>query len=141
MGRLQRTAAASAAAFLLLAGAAPAAVSNGSYKGKIAFQGYDIKFKVKGGKVTNIVARMLADCDRDGYSENFLIAPKGSWKIDGNKFSGKKTDTYDQSKATVIFKGQFSGGKVTGSIREYDYVDGNGIVCDTLVRKFTAKRG
>jgi hypothetical protein len=141
MGRLKRTTAASAAAFMLLSGVAPAAVSSGGYKGKIAFQGYEIKFKVKGGKVTNIVARMLADCDRDGYSENFLIAPKGSWKINGNKFSGKKTDTYGQSKATVIFKGKFSGGKVTGSIREYDYVDGNGIVCDTLVRKFTAKRG
>jgi hypothetical protein len=141
MARLPRIAAASTAAFMLLASAAPAAVSNGSYKGKIAYQGYDIKFKVKGGKVTDISARMLADCDRDGYSENFLIAPKGSWKIKGNSFSGKKTDTYGQSKATVVFKGKFSGGKVTGSIREWDYVDGNGIVCDTLVRKFTAKRG
>lgn len=141
MGSLIRTMAASGAAFLLLAGAAPAAVSTGSYKGKIAYQGYDIKFKVKAGKVTNISARMLADCDGDGYSENFLIAPKGSWKIKGSSFSGKKTDTVSHSKATVEFKGKFSGGKVTGSIREWDYVDGNGIVCDTLVRKFTAKRG
>ena len=141
MSTLTRTVAATSAAFILLAGAAPAAVSSGSYKGKIAYQGYDIKFKVKGGKVTNISARMLQDCDRDGFSETFLIAPKGSWKIKGSKFSGKKTDTYGHSKATVVFKGKFSGGKVTGSIREWDYVDGNGIVCDTLVRKFTAKRG
>lgn len=84
---------------------------------------------------------MLVDCDRDGYSETFLIAPKGSWKIKGNNFSGKRTDTYGQSKATVVFKGKFSGGKVTGSIREWDHVDGYGIVCDTLVRKFTAKKG
>ncbi|MEA2467434.1 MAG: hypothetical protein QOJ57_1560 [Thermoleophilaceae bacterium] len=97
MSRLSRTIAASAAAFALLATAAPAAVSTGTYKGKIAYQGYDIKFKVKGGKISNISARMLADCDRDGYSETFLIAPKGSWKINGSSFSGKKTDTYGQS--------------------------------------------
>jgi hypothetical protein len=141
MGHVLRTALASAAAFGLLAGTAPAAVSGGSYKGKIEYQGYEIKFKVKGGKISKISARMLQDCDRDGYSESFLIAPKGSWKIKGSSFSGKKTDTYGHSKATVEFKGKFKGGKVTGSIREWDYVDGSGIVCDTLVRKFSAKRG
>jgi hypothetical protein len=141
MGRLARISAASAAIFALLAASSPAAVSSGNYKGKIKFQGYEIKFKVKGDKISNISARMLTECDGDGSYETFLIAPKGSWKIKGNRFSGKKTDTYGQSKATVVFKGKFSGGKVTGSIREWDYVNGNGIVCDTLVRKFTAKRG
>ena len=141
MGRVLRTALASSAAFALLATASPAAVSSGSYKGKIKFQGYEIKFKVKGRKISNITARMLTECDGDGAYETFLIAPKGSWTIKGSSFSGKKTDTYGQSKATVVFKGKFSGGKVTGSIREYDYVSGNGIVCDTLTRKFTAKKG
>jgi hypothetical protein len=141
MSSLTRTLAASGAAFLLLASAAPASVSSGSYTGKIAYQGYEIKFKVKGNKITKISARMLTDCDRDGSFETFLIAPKGSWKIKGSSFSGKQTDTYGHSRATVVFKGKFTGGKVKGSIREWDYVDGNGIVCDTLVRKFTAKRG
>src|SRR4051794_4703532 len=120
MTLLTRTAAATAAAFLLISGVAPAAVSNGSYEGKIAYQGYAIKFRVKHGKISNITARMLADCDRDGYGENFLIAPKRSWKIKGSSFSGKKTDKYGQSKATVVFKGKFKGGEVTGSIREWD---------------------
>lgn len=141
MGRPLRTAIASTAAFALLATAAPAAVSSGSYKGKIKFQGYEIKFKVKGKKISKITARMLTECDGDGSYETFLIAPKGTWTIKGNKFSGKKTDTYGHSKATVVFKGTFSGGTVKGSIREWDYVDGNGIVCDTLTRKFTAKKG
>ena len=86
------------------------------------------------------VARMLADCDRDGYSESFLIAPPQSWTIKNGRFSGTKVQTVDKAKATVTFMGRISGGKVTGSIREIDSVSGNGIVCDTLVRKFTAKR-
>jgi environmental stress-induced protein Ves len=53
---------------------------------------------------------------------------------------GKRTDTFDQSKATVELKGRFSGGTFKGFVREVDFVEGSGIVCDTLERKFTAKR-
>lgn len=126
---------------LLIAGAAPAATSsNGSYKGKIDYQGYDITFKIKGNKISKIVARMLADCDRDGYSEEFLIAPDASWTIKNGKFSGKKVQSYDQSKAYVTFAGTVKGGTVKGFIREWDTVEGSGIVCDTLKRTFTARR-
>lgn len=55
--------------------------------------------------------------------------------------SGKRTDTFDQSKATVELKGSFKGGTFKGLVREVDFVEGSGIVCDTLERKFTAKRG
>lgn len=51
--------------------------------------------------------------------------------------SGKRTDRFDQSKATVELK----GGTFKGFVREVDFVEGSGIVCDTLERKFTAKRG
>jgi hypothetical protein len=126
---------------LILSAAAPAATSsNGSYKGKIDYQGYDITFAVKGNKITKIVARMLADCDRDGYSEEFLIAPDAAWTITNGKFSGKKVQTYDQAKAYVTFQGTIRGGTVKGFIREWDTVEGSGIVCDTLKRTFTAKR-
>ena len=123
-----------------LSAAAPAATSGGKYKGKIDFQGYDITFKIKGSKITSIVARMLADCDRDGYSEEFLIAPDASWTIKNGKFSGKKVQTYDQSQAHVTFQGTVKGGTVKGFIREWDTVEGSGVVCDTLKRTFTAKR-
>lgn len=119
------------------------AAPSGSYKGKIEYQGYEVTFKVSknGKRVTDLVARMLVDCDRDGYSESFLIAPKGSWAIKNGKVSGKRTDRFDQSKATVELKGSFTGGKFKGFVREVDFVEGSGIVCDTLERKFTAKRG
>jgi hypothetical protein len=114
------------------------AASSGTYKGKIAYQGYEVKFKVSGGKVTKFSARMLQDCG-DGLT-TFYIAPKGGFPIKGNKVDAKRTDTYGKSKATVILKGKFSGSKFTGYVREYDSVDGSGIVCDTLKRKFTAKK-
>lgn len=127
---------------IALAGAAPAATAPkpGAYKGKIDYQGYDITFKIKGNKITDIVARMLQDCDRDGFSETFLIAPDASWTIRNGKFSGKKVQTYDQAKAHVTFQGTVKGGVVKGFIREWDTVEGSGIVCDTLKRTFTARR-
>jgi hypothetical protein len=138
---LRRTLAPAATAVAALA-LAPAAlaVPGGAYKGKIAYQGYDVTFKVKGNKVTDVVARMLADCDRDGYTETFLIAPESSWTIKRGRVSGKKVEAAGQSKAHVVLEGRFSGRTFKGSIREWDTVEGSGVVCDTLVRKFTAKR-
>jgi hypothetical protein len=128
-------------AALVITAAAPAATGQaGSYKGKIDYQGYDITFKVKGNKISKIVARMLVDCDRDGYSETFLIAPDASWTIKNGRFSGRKIQTVDQAKAYVTFQGTVSAGKVKGFIREWDTVEGSGVVCDTLKRTFTAKR-
>lgn len=128
-------------AALVVTAAAPAATSpNGSYKGKIDYQGYDITFKVKGDKITKIVARMLVDCEGSGYPTQFLIAPDAAWTIKNGKFSGKKIQTVGQAKAYVTFAGTISGGRVKGYIREWDTVAGSGIVCDTLKRTFTAKR-
>ena len=125
-------------AALTLSAAAPAATT--SFKGKIDYQGYEITFKIKGSKITDIVARMLQDCDGDGFSEVFLIAPDAAWTIRNGKFSGKKVQRYDQSEAHVTFAGTVKGGTVKGYIREWDTVEGSGIVCDTLKRTFTAKR-
>ena len=125
---------------LALAATAVAAPPAGKYKGKIDYQGYEVTFTVKGGKVTKFKARMLQDCAGDGMSEQIYVVPDGGWKIKGNRVSGKKVETVDQTKATYILEGRFSGGTFKGSIREYDYVDGVGIVCDTLKRTFTAKR-
>jgi hypothetical protein len=137
-GRMLRSSLLALLIALGLHASAPAAGT--SYKGKIDYQGYDITFKIKGNKITNIVARMLADCDRDGYSEQFLIAPDASWTIKNGKFSGKKVQTVDQAKAYVTFAGTVKGGTVKGFIREWDTVEGSGVVCDTLKRTFTAKR-
>ena len=128
------------AAVLALATTAVAAAPAGKYKGKIDYQGYDVTFQVKGGKVTKLVARMLQDCDRDGSSETITVAPSGSWAVKGGKVSGKRVETVDKTKATYILEGRFSGTTFKGSIREYDYLAGGGIVCDTLKRTFTARR-
>src|SRR5690349_6168174 len=69
------------AAVLALATTAVAAPPAGKYKGKIDYQGYDVTFQVKGGKITKLVARMLQDCDRDGSSETITVAPSGSWPV------------------------------------------------------------
>ena len=123
-----------------LSAAAPAATSGGKYKGKIDYQGYDITFTIKGAKIIGIEAQMLQDCAGDGMSEVFTIAPDAAWTIRNGRFSGKKVQAYDDIEAHVTFQGTVKGGTVKGFIREWDVIDGVGIVCDTLKRTFTAKR-
>jgi len=128
-------------ASLTLAVAAPAATApTSSYKGKIDYQGYEITFKVKGNTISKVRARMLTDCDGSGYLTQYQIAPGRNWKIRNGKFSGTKVITVDQTKEHVVFQGTISGGKATGFIREWDSVEGGGVVCDTLKRTFTATR-
>jgi len=129
------------AAALAPAPAVAAAPSAGSWKGKIDDQGYEITFKVKGGKMTSVAARLLADCDRDGYTEEMTLAPFGSFAIRIGRVKVKTQDRYDQSVAHYELDVRFSGTTAKGVIREYDIIDGVGVVCDTLNRTFTARRG
>jgi hypothetical protein len=124
-----------------LAAAAPAATAPaGSYKGKIDYQGYEITFVVKGSTISKVRARMLTDCDGSGYLVQYQIAPGKTWAIRGGKFSGTKTVTVDQTTEHIVFAGTISGGMAKGYIREWDSVQGGGVVCDTLKRTFTASR-
>ena len=125
---------------LALAASAIAAPSAGRWKGKVDYQGYEVTFQVKGSKLTRFKARMLQDCSRDGSSEQIYVVPDGSWAIKGGKVSGKRVETIGKIKSTYLLEGRFTGRTFKGSIREYDYADGVGIVCDTLRRTFTAKR-
>lgn len=129
------------AAVLAPATASAAAPASGPWKGKIAHQGYEITFKVKGGKMTDVAARLLADCDRDGYSETMTLAPSGSFAIRNGRVKAKAEDRYDQAVAHYELDVRISRSTAKGWIREYDTVDGGGVVCDTLKREFTAKRG
>jgi hypothetical protein len=132
---------ATAAALMTPAPALAAAPATGSWKGKIAYQGYEITFNVKNGRMTNVAARLLADCDRDGYTESMTLAPSGSFPIRNGRVQAKVKDRYDDSTANYELDVRFNGSSATGWIREWDFVEGNGVVCDTLKRDFTAKRG
>jgi hypothetical protein len=132
---------ATAAVALAPASALAAAPGNGAWKGKIAYQGYEITFKVQNGRMTNVAARLLADCDGDGYTESMTLAPRGSFPIRNGRVQAKVKDRYDASTANYELDVRFNGASATGWIREWDFVEGNGVVCDTLKRDFTAKRG
>lgn len=123
------------------ASAAAPAPAPGPWKGKVAYQGYEITFKVKGGRMTDVAARLLADCDRDGSTETMTLAPSGSFAIRNGRVKAKAEDRYDQAVAHYELDVRFRGSTAKGWIREYDTVEGGGVVCDTLKREFTAKRG
>lgn len=130
------------AATLALPGSALAAgPAPGPWKGKVEYQGYEITFKVKRGKMTDVAARMLVDCDRDGYTETMTLAPSGSFAIRNGRVKATREDRYDQAVAHYVLDVRFRGRTAKGFIREYDTVEGSGVVCDTLERTFTARRG
>lgn len=126
-----------------LAPAAPAVGAGpapGPWKGAIEHQGYEITFTVAGGRMTDVAARLLADCDRDGFTEIMTLAPRGSFAIRNGRVRAKTTDRYGRSAAHYELVVRFSGATAKGWIRERDTVAGSE-VCDTLKRTFTARRG
>jgi hypothetical protein len=133
------------AAIAVLALAVPAiaaaAIKNGSYVApKHAVQsGYDLKFKVKNGRITKLVARVLEYCDGSAYSDITTIAPDSSWKISkSGKFSGRHKEKYKRLTLYYTLEGKITKTKAVGKVRQESVITGS--TCDTHKLKFTAKR-
>ena len=127
-------------AALLAAPATAAAPKAGNWKATKVQNGYSMTFKVKGKKITNVVAKVLETCDGSSTSTQTTVGPGLTWTIKGNRFSGRKKDT--SVKGLTLYttlEGRFtSATKATGTIRQESIVAGS--ACDTYKLKFTAKR-
>ena len=125
---------------LLAAPATAAAPKSGSWKATKIERGYSMTFKVKGSKITNVVAKVLETCDGSTTSSQTTVGPGLTWTIKGGRFSGRKKESAEGVTLYTTLEGRFtSAGKATGTIRQESIVAGS--VCDTYKLKFTAKRG
>ena len=130
---------------LVLAGslAAPAVAATpkaGTFKAAKVQRGYDLTFKVKGGKVTDLVARVLETCDGSPYSTTTTVGPNLTWKIKGGKVSGRLKESSDGVTLYTTLEGRFtSPATFKGTVRQESIVAGS--ICDTYKLKFTARRG
>ena len=107
-------------------------------KGEVQL-GYDLKFKVKGGKIKNLVAHVLENCDGSSTSTVTTVGPSLSWRIKGGKFSGRKKEVQEGVTVYTTLKGRFtSPSTAKGIVRQETIVAGS--TCDTYELKFTAKR-
>jgi hypothetical protein len=138
--KLRRAAVLVLALSLVVAAAALAAKpKSGNYQGKVAagWGGPQIQFKVKGGKVQDVLARMFTRCN-NGPQEQTIAVPSKKFKVSSSgKFGGKSVDTFANGEETdtVWIKGKFtSAKKATGTIR-LQAISNN--TCDTLERKFS----
>jgi hypothetical protein len=129
-------------AAVVLSSSALAAPSSG-YKGKIEYQGLR-------GDVQGLQERQARDGSRRADARRLRrrrlhreLPHRTEGKLADQERQGVRQAhrPFDQSKATVELKGSVKGGTFKGFVREVDFVEGSGIVCDTLERKFTAKRG
>jgi hypothetical protein len=107
-------------------------------KGQVQL-GYDLKFTVKGTKITKLVAHVLENCDGSSTSSTTTVGPKLTWAIKGGKFSGRKKESSNGVTLYTTLKGRFTSPTTAkGIIRQESIVAGS--TCDTHELKFTAKR-
>lgn len=133
------------AALAALSLAVPAATAvaakprSGTFKATKVQLGYDLKFKVKGSKITDIVGHVLERCDGNSTSTTTTVAPEASWRIKGGKFSGRKKESAYGVTLYTTFKGRFTSATTAkGIVRVESIVAGS--TCDTYELKWTAKR-
>jgi hypothetical protein len=142
-GRTAAAVVSTAVAVLIAAGpgaAVAAAPASGKWKATKIESGYDLKFKVEKGKVTKIVGHVLEYCGGSSTSSTTTFAPDSSWKIKGNKFSGRHKEKHGKVTAYFTFEGTFtSKTKAKGVLREESVVAGT--VCDTYELDWKAKKG
>jgi hypothetical protein len=128
---------------LMAALAAPAVAATpkaGTFKATKVQRGYDLSFKVKGAKITNVVAHVLETCDGSSTSSTTTVGPGLVWKIKKGRFSGRKKESSGGVTLYTTLEGRFtSRTTVKGTIRQESIVAGS--TCDTYKLKFTAKRG
>lgn len=139
---MRRLIALSAIALLCFSAVAVAATpSSGKWKGTKVSLGKNLKFTVKGGKITKISASVLADCDEADTEQSRTFAPDSSWKVKNGKFSGRhKESIKGGGTAYFTFKGRFtSSTKASGKLRYESIVVGS--KCDTFDLDFKAKKG
>ena len=127
-------------AALLAAPATAATPKAGTWKATSIQRGYDMTFKVKGSKITNLVARVLETCDGSSTSSTTTVGPGLTWRIKNGRFKGRLKESSNGVTLYTTLEGRFTGaGKATGTLMQESIVAGS--TCTTYKLKFTAKRG
>ncbi len=126
-----------------VAGTLPAEAASpksGKWTDTYVESGYDLAFKVKGGKIKKITGHVLEYCDGSTSSSTTTFAPDGSWKVKRNgKFSGRHKESSGGVTVYFTFEGKFtSKSKAQGILREESIVAGS--TCDTYELDWKAKR-
>ena len=125
---------------LLLAVPAQAATPKaGNWKASKIQLGYSMTFKVKGSKITNVVARVLERCDGSSTSTQTTVGPGLTWTVKNGRFKKRIKESANGVTLYTTLEGRFtSPTTATGTIRQESIVAGS--TCDTLKLKFTARR-
>jgi hypothetical protein len=124
---------------LLAVPAQAAAPKAGSWKATKIQLGYSMTFKVKGSKITNVVAKVLENCSGSSTSTQTTVGPGLSWTVKRGRFKKRIKESADGVTLYTTLEGRFtSPTTATGTIRQESIVAGS--TCDTYKLKFTAKR-
>ena len=125
---------------LLAVPAQAAAPKAGNWKATKIQLGYSMTFKVKGSKITNVVARVLESCDGSSTTTQTTVGPGLTWTVKNGRFKKRIKETSDGVTLYTTLEGRFtSPTTAVGTIRQESIVAGS--TCDTRKLKFTAKRG
>jgi hypothetical protein len=112
----------------------------GTWKHVKVQRGYDLRFKVAGGKVTKVVARVLEECAGSSGTSTVTFAPEAAYAVKGGRFGKKTKESAGGVTLHLTFRGRFtSATRASGTLRMESVVAGSR--CDTYTLKWTAKRG
>ena len=80
----------------------------GTFKATKIQLGYTMTFKVKGSRITDLVARVLERCDGSTTTTQTTIGPGLSWRIRGGRFSKRIKETQDGVTLYTTLEGRFT---------------------------------
>ena len=124
---------------LLVAPAVAATPKSGSWKASKIQNGYSMTFKVKGAKITNVVAKVLESCSGSSISTQTTVGPGLTWTVKNGRFTGRKKESSGGMTLYTTLQGRFtSATTAAGTLRQESIVAG--ATCDTYKLKFTARR-
>ncbi|WP_217915290.1 hypothetical protein [Miltoncostaea marina] len=117
----------------------PPAPKAGAWTHVTVQRGYDLAFRVAGGRVTKVVANVLEDCTGETVSRVATFAPDASYPVKGGRFGRKTVERFDGLTARIDFRGRFtSRTRATGTLKMETIVAGS--VCTTYTLRWTARR-
>ena len=92
-------------------------------------RGYDLGFKVVGGAVTRLRARVRESCAGESSSDTTTIASDARWRVSGTSFSKRIEERLGRVTAYTTFEDRFtSPTTAVGAVRQETVAAG--AVCD-----------
>lgn len=121
------------------AAAKPPPPRAGEWTGVKIANGLDLKFQVRGGRVTGFASNVYESCAGASRTSLTILAPDGGFPIRNGRFGGKRTERLGAVTLRYTIAGRITRARASGTMRMESVVAG--ARCDTFTLRWTARAG